>query len=68
MRASSLGTSQVIARRYHPRPVPARIEPGPIIEYTDTRADVLQSRIVLAISIALALGAICFNVVFFINY
>ena len=64
MKVSSLGTPQTTARRYQPRPPPPPVEQGPIIEYTDTKADVMQSYIVLAASVALALGSICFNIAF----
>ena len=68
MKVSSLGTPQATARRYQPRKTPPPIEPGPIIEYTDTKADVMQSYIALVASVALAFSAICFNIAFLATY
>ena len=67
MRTSSLGWATA---NHAPPPRQVRVDlssPIPLIEYEDTRADVLLSRLVLWGSVALTVAVVCFNVAYVVS-
>jgi hypothetical protein len=68
MRVSSLGIPQTVARQHMPRSSAPPAQESFVIEYDDTLADVMSSRLILLASVAVALAVVCFDVAFLISY
>lgn len=67
MRTSSLGWAISHVRPHLPAVV--TLPPtDPVIEYNDTRAEVLPSRLLLMGSVTLTFTIVCFNIVYLATY